>query len=86
VASNSQLQWIVFRLLAQTSFKERLIKHSAAGMFGKQAALLNSAIPMEDPLNGARGVAGVAIGMLGSAIGKGDGDALYLLKREERRF
>jgi hypothetical protein len=27
-------------VLAQTSFKERLI--SAAGMFGKQAALLNS--------------------------------------------
>jgi hypothetical protein len=39
--SNSQLQWIVFQaVLAQTSFKERLI--SAAGMFGKQAALLNS--------------------------------------------
>jgi hypothetical protein len=36
---------------------------------------------------GAAGVAGVAIGMLGSAIGKGDGDAATLLKkREERRF
>jgi hypothetical protein len=27
-------------VLAQTSFKERLIKNSAAGMFGKQAFLL----------------------------------------------
>jgi hypothetical protein len=35
---------------------------------------------------GAAGVAGVAIGMLGSAIGKGDGDAATLTKkREERR-
>jgi hypothetical protein len=29
------------------------------------------------------GVAGVAIGMLGSAIGKGDGDAATLLKRRK---
>jgi hypothetical protein len=36
---------------------------------------------------GAAGVAGVAIGMLGSAIGKGDGDAAtFTKKREERRF
>jgi hypothetical protein len=35
---------------------------------------------------GAAGVAGVAIGMLGSAIGKGDGDAATFTKREERRF
>jgi hypothetical protein len=35
---------------------------------------------------GAAGVAGVAIGMLGSAIGKGDGDRPLLKKREERRL
>jgi hypothetical protein len=33
---------------------------------------------------GAAGVAGVAIGMLGSAIGKGDGDAAPLLKKKEK--
>jgi hypothetical protein len=33
---------------------------------------------------GAAGVAGVAIGMLGSAIGKGDGDAATFTKREKK--
>jgi hypothetical protein len=32
---------------------------------------------------GAAGVAGVAIGMLGSAIGKGDGDTATLKKRRK---
>jgi hypothetical protein len=32
---------------------------------------------------GAAGVAGVAIGMLGSAIGKGDGDAATFTKKEK---
>jgi hypothetical protein len=31
-------------------------------------------------------VAGVAIGMLGSAIGKGDGDAATLLKKRRKAF
>jgi hypothetical protein len=35
-------------VLAQTSFKERLNKNSAAGMFGKQAAYFNSK-PYEGP-------------------------------------
>jgi outer membrane lipoprotein SlyB len=51
-------------------------------MFGKQA-VYSIASPMKDlkikggsfDMAGAAGAAGVAIGMLGSAIGKGDGDA-----------
>jgi hypothetical protein len=47
VAKHSQLQWIVFQAMAN-SFVERLIKNSAAGMFGKQAASTNSK-PYEGP-------------------------------------
>jgi hypothetical protein len=60
-------------------------------MFGKQAASTSIASPMKDPklkeevlIWPAAGVAGVAIGMLGSAIGKGDGDAATLLKKEKK--
>jgi hypothetical protein len=91
--SNSQLQWIVFSGgLAQTSF----------GAFNKTVlpeCLVNKrlhsiASPMKDLklkeevlICRAAGAAGVAIGMLGSAIGKGDGDAAtFTKKREERRF
>jgi hypothetical protein len=35
---------------------------------------------------GGRVLAGVAIGMLGSAIGKGDGDAATLLKKRRKAF
>jgi hypothetical protein len=35
---------------------------------------------------GAAGVAGVAIGMLGSAIGKGDGDATFTKKKKRKAF
>jgi outer membrane lipoprotein SlyB len=60
-------------------------------MFGKQAASTSIA-SMKDlkikggsfDMAGAAGVAGVAIGMLGSAIGKGDGDAATFTKREKK--
>jgi hypothetical protein len=60
-------------------------------MFGKQAASTSIASPMKDlkikggsfDMAGAAGVAGVAIGMLGSAIGKGDGDAATFTKEKK---
>jgi hypothetical protein len=62
-------------------------------MFGKQAAS-TSIVPMKDlKIKGGsfdmaeQQVLQVAIGMLGSAIGKGDGDAAtFTKKREERRL
>jgi hypothetical protein len=63
-------------------FQGAFNKNSAAGMFGKQAASTSITSPMKDlkikggsfDMAGAAGVAGV-YRMLGSAIGKGDGDA-----------